>query len=46
MYCNNNTIMLVDDSGNLPKWAKVVIGLGAIVALGVLSVATAGATGD
>ncbi|UKI50664.1 MAG: RHS repeat-associated core domain-containing protein [Clostridium sp.] len=23
-YCNNNPIMMIDDKGNMPKWAKKI----------------------
>ena len=43
-YCMNNPVMLVDENGDLPKWAKVVIGVGTVVALAALTIATGGAT--
>ena len=41
-YCGNNPVMKLDDSGNLPKWQKWVIGGLFIVAAVALTIATAG----
>ena len=43
MYCNNNPIMYIDPSGNLPQWAMWLIG-GIILASSIiLTIATGGA---
>ena len=44
-YCGNNPIMYSDENGNLPKWAKWLIGGGMIVGAIALTIATAGLGG-
>ena len=45
-YCNNNPVMMIDDKGNMPKWAKnFIIGGAIIAALAVATVVTAGIAG-
>lgn len=45
VYCYNNPINLIDNNGNLPKWAKWLIGGAVIVTLGVATAFTGGAAG-
>ena len=44
-YCTNNPVNRFDENGNwsLPNWAKIVIGVGIIVAAAAVTVATGGA---
>ena len=44
-YCNNNPVMMIDDKGNMPKWAKWLIGGALVVGAIALTVATAGLSG-
>ena len=44
-YCNNNPVMMIDDKGNMPKWAKWLIGGVVIAALAVATVVTSGTAG-
>ena len=44
-YCNNNPVMMIDDKGNMPKWAKWLIGGALVVGAIALTVATAGLGG-
>ncbi|MGB4695198.1 MAG: RHS repeat-associated core domain-containing protein, partial [Bacilli bacterium] len=43
-YCMNNPIMMSDPEGNLPKWAKLVIGGALVVGAIALTICTAGTT--
>ncbi len=44
-YCENNPIDLSDENGNLPRWLKGIIIVGAVFAVIALTVATAGVAG-
>ena len=44
-YCLNNPIMMTDDNGCLPNWAKWLIGAVVIIGLGVATAFTGGAAG-
>jgi len=44
-YCLNNPISCVDPSGNLPQWAKWLIGGIVIAGLAIATIATGGAAG-
>ena len=44
-YCNSNPVMMIDDKGNMPKWAKWLIGGAVIAALAVATVVTSGTAG-
>jgi hypothetical protein len=44
-YCGNNPVNMVDSSGHAPWWVKLLIGIGAILVLGVITVVSAGVGG-
>ena len=44
-YCANNPVMATDETGNLPNWAKWLIGAVVIIGLGVATAFTGGTAG-
>ena len=48
MYCNDNPVMMVDPSGNMPKWLsttlKILGGVAIVVGLVALTLATGGSS--
>ena len=44
-YCLNNPVMMTDDNGCLPNWAKWLIGAAVIIVLGFLTAFTGNAAG-
>ena len=44
-YCLNNPVMMTDDNGCLPNWAKWLLGAVVIIGLGIATAFTGGAAG-
>ena len=44
-YCGNNPVMMTDETGCLPNWAKWLIGAVVIIGLGIATAFTGGAAG-